>query len=778
MPRTIRHSPISRRRRRPAPLPRPRASDSYIEALDLLQRVLGQMPGAASLDDLLVRTVGVLHQLTGNSSTAVLQVLPGGDLLYGRAYRSNRPYTGSPTMSIDTGLIGAAARSGQTVVVPDVARDPRYIPAAGWVTRSELCVPIITRDGLWGVLNLESERTNAFPPKLVQIAEIIAQQLAIAVENTTLVDQAREQTLLLERRARELTQILTLNSQLRVGMEMQVLLQHLADAIRSVMGFQSVVVNLVDVAENRVWVAAIAGYTGADEALLREATYAWNTFLGDNPERFRVSHSYFIPAEAGVVTEGVSIRPMLDERAPHEWQADDMLMIPIANHQGAILGVLSVDDPTDRQRPSLATIQGLEIFASQAAAAIENARLFAQAQDALQALRRSHEEQARLLDQVQRTQAELLMASKLAAVGTLAAGVAHEFNNLLAGMHGYAELGLSGALDDKDEALEIVRQTCQRGVQITRRLLTFARPGNGERVVERIDEIAQSALQLISWDLAKANIAVMRDYHSTASIWADAGQITQVVLNLLTNARDAMPNGGTLTVGTRESDDWVELTVQDTGSGIPDAIRERIFEPFVTTKGALGGSRVAGTGLGLSVSYGIVQAHNGRLLVESSDNQGSRFTIQLPRSSGVLVDDDPVPPPARTAHSYHILVVDDEPQVRAVLVGLLNHANHTVAQASDGQEVVERCEHERWDLIVSDVTMPLLDGPGMIQRLRDLGVDTPVILVTGRVDIEGLARARESDAAVLVTKPFEAATLLRAVAAAVGDGRDAHTQGG
>jgi signal transduction histidine kinase/ActR/RegA family two-component response regulator len=737
------------------------------DPLDLLQKILGQMPGAVSLDDLLERTTSALHRLTGNMATAVLELLPGGDVLYGRAIQSTLAFTGSRTLPIDTGLIGAATRSAQTVVAQDVSVDPRYIPAEGWDTRSELCVPIITRHGVWGILNLESPHTNAYPPKLVQVVEIVAQQLAIAVEKTALVDQARDQSLLLERRARELTQILTLNSQLRVGMDMEVLLQHLADAIRSVMGFQKVIVNLVDVARNHVWVAAMAGCTDEEQALLGEATYAWDSFLGDNPSCFKVSHSYFIPAEAGFISEGIYIRPDLGERAADEWQIDDMLIIPIVSHSGEVLGVLSVDDPLDRQRPSLATIQGLEIFASQAAAAIENARLFAQTQEALQALRQAHAQQAELLDQVRRTQAELIMSSKLAAVGTLAAGVAHEFNNLLAAMHGYAELGQIGTLADKDEALEVVYRTCQRGVQITRRLLTFARQSDGSREMARIDEIAEGALQLISWDLAKSNIAVVRNYDSKTSIWVESGQIMQVALNLLTNARDAMLGGGTVTVATRDTDGGVELSVMDTGHGIAEAIRERIFEPFVTTKGALGGSTVVGTGLGLSVSYGIVQTHGGRLTVESSVGQGSRFTVFLPSSIGAVTPATPEPAPVPEARPIHILVVDDEPQVRSVLTALLSRAQHSVTQAADGQEVIERCERERWDLIVSDVTMPRLDGPGMVQQLRDRGVTTPVILVTGRVDMEGLASAQVTDACILLTKPFASSALLGAVAAAV-----------
>ncbi len=694
-----------------------RRAAARAKPLDILRATIDQMPRASSLDALLDRTITTLHQMMGNSATAVMQLLPDGATLYGRSFQSSRPYPGSPTLPIHKGLMGAAA---------------------------------------------------AFPQRVVHIAEIVAQQLAIAVENTALIDQAHEQTLLLERRAHELAQVLDLNSHLRVSMDLNTLLQHQADAIGQIMGFQSVVVNLIDVQRNLVWVATTYGCTPEEQALLRDATYRWDTFFGDNPEQFQVSRSYFIPAEANFNLAGVYIRANVDERAPHEWQADDMLMIPIANHRGEIFGAFSVDDPIDRQRPSLATIQGLEIFAAHTAAAIENVRLFAQAQAALEALKRSNDQQSRLLDTVQRTQAELITASKLAAVGTLAAGVAHEFNNLLAGMHGYAELGQLGTLEEKDEALEIIRRTCQRGVQITRRLLTFARQSDGTRELAPIDEIADGALQLISWDLSRAQITVVRDYRSTTSVWAESGQIMQVVLNLLSNARDATPPGGTITITTCDSKDWVDLTIADTGSGIAETIRERIFEPFVTTKGALGGSTVAGTGLGLSVSYGIVQAHDGRLLVESTIGTGSSFTIQLPRHFEILPAAPPAAPPPASKQPLRILVVDDEAPVRTVVAQILARAGHIVAQASDGMDALARSDHERWDLIISDVTMPGLDGPNLIRQLRARGIAMPVILMTGRVDSDGLAHAQGSDTISVLAKPFDRATLLATVGKAIG----------
>jgi two-component system, NtrC family, sensor kinase len=243
-----------------------------------------------------------------------------------------------------------------------------------------------------------------------------------------------------------------------------------------------------------------------------------------------------------------------------------------------------------------------------------------------------------------------------------------------------------------------------------------------------------------------------------------------VVLNLLSNARDATPPGGAVTITTRDSEDWVDLIVADTGSGIAETIRDRIFEPFVTTKGALGGSAIAGTGLGLSVSYGIVQAHNGRLLVESTIGAGSSFTIRLPRQKETVPAAPPAAPPPTANRPLQIMVVDDEAPVRTVVAQILARAGHTVTQASDGLDALARSDHERWDLIISDVTMPGLDGPNLIMQLRARGITTPVILMTGRLDSDGMAHAQGSDPIKVLAKPFDRTTLLTMVGAAIGQG--------
>ncbi|HEX9372785.1 MAG TPA: ATP-binding protein [Roseiflexaceae bacterium] len=253
----------------------------------------------------------------------------------------------------------------------------------------------------------------------------------------------------------------------------------------------------------------------------------------------------------------------------------------------------------------------LTSFAHQAAVSLENARLF---------------------DELRRKQDELIQSSKLAAVGTFAAGIAHEFNNLLGSMLGYAELGHSvDDLDEKNHSLDVVIQACRRGRGITRGLLTFARRQEHRRALADVIDAIDETLTLVEIDLRKAHIEIVRRIEPVPPTVCDLGHLSQVVLNLITNARDAMkPHGGTLTIGLRERRGMIELSVADTGSGIPAELRDKIFEPFVTTKGALGGSQTPGTGLGLSVSYGIVQEHGGTIEVDSAPGRGTTMTVRLP----------------------------------------------------------------------------------------------------------------------------------------------------
>ena len=286
--------------------------------------------------------------------------------------------------------------------------------------------------------------------------------------------------------------------------------------------------------------------------------------------------------------------------------------------RGEVLGVLSVDNQLSAVEFTEEDQYLLSTLADYAAISIENSTLY--------------KELSTKMGDLERSQQELLESSKLAAVGTLAAGVAHEFNNLLAAISGHTELGLvSDDMDEIKRALEVVIATVDRAKKVTQNLLTFARRREPRMEMADVTEAVESPLRLMERDLEKSNIEVVRRFSEVPPVVCDTGQISQVCLNLLTNARDALlPDGGTVTVEIREDGDDVMIAFADTGTGIPDRVLDNLFQPFVTTKGPLGGGEMAGSGLGLSVSYGIIKNHGGTIEVETEREHGSTFTIRLP----------------------------------------------------------------------------------------------------------------------------------------------------
>ncbi|MGD8623459.1 MAG: histidine kinase N-terminal 7TM domain-containing protein [Anaerolineae bacterium] len=306
-----------------------------------------------------------------------------------------------------------------------------------------------------------------------------------------------------------------------------------------------------------------------------------------------------------------------------ELQLRSTVGVPIrwgeAETGGELLGVLAVAaDRPGSYSPSDAEL--LSLFATQAAIAIENAHLFQDLQDRMAEL--------------ERTQAQLVQAAKMATIGQLAAGTAHEINNPMTGVLGFGELLLKSIAPDDParESLQIIVQEAARVRDIVRNLLNFSRQSGSQRRWTAIDDVVRETLALVRPQLAKKGVHLVEGYApDLPCLWADPNRLKQVVLNLVTNAMQATPPEGTLTVTCECLADEVALRVVDTGEGIPEAVVPRIFEPYFTTK-PIG----QGTGLGLSISQGIVQDHGGRIEVESRLGEGSTFTVWLPIPSESL----------------------------------------------------------------------------------------------------------------------------------------------
>lgn len=389
---------------------------------------------------------------------------------------------------------------------------------------------------------------------------------------------------------------------------------------------------------------------------------------------------------------------------------------------------------------------------------------------------------------------QFAQAQKMQAVGQLAGGVAHDFNNMLQAILGHAELLLTKyrPSDPDFSDLNEIKQNGKRATALVRQLLAFSRQQTLLPQKLDLDEALPDLSALLRRTLGEK---VEFDLVLGRDVWpvhADPNQLVQVVLNLAVNARDAMPDGGKLSINTRnvprrelaalampepaEPGDYVLIEVTDTGTGIPEDIRDKIFEPFFSTKGV-----GEGTGLGLATVYGIVQQTGGQLYVESEMGEGTTFGILLPRHEADEEEaSEPVAAGAPKADAAGvedltgegtILLVEDEDAVRSFAARALATRGYTVLEASTGAEALEVMEGVNYevDLVVSDVVMPEMDGPTLLKALRERKPDVKIIFVSGYAE-EAFKRNLEGQTDFsFLAKPFGLKQLAQAVKKAVNE---------
>jgi PAS domain S-box-containing protein len=384
-----------------------------------------------------------------------------------------------------------------------------------------------------------------------------------------------------------------------------------------------------------------------------------------------------------------------------------------------------------------------------------------------------------ILDITERKQMErrLRQSEKMDAIGQLAGGVAHDFNNQLSGIMGYADM-LANRLDDEKlrTYAENIKRASRRSADLTGQLLAFARRGQYMRVPVDIHRTILEVVSLLEHSLDK-RIDIeqwLRAHPSTTE--GDPTQLQNALLNLAINARDAMPEGGRLIFATETVDldpadcaelpqpvdpgHYLRVTVRDTGSGMDEATRTRIFEPFYTTK-----PRGKGTGMGLPAVYGTVKNHGGAVAVDSEPNKGSAFHLYLPLVDSEAESDEDAETEPPATRSLRVMVVDDEPMVRDMVRDILEADGHEVTACEDGQEAValfEKAPH-KYDLAILDMVMPRMNGAETYRALRRIRPDVTAILSSG-YSIDHQAQSLMSEGvAGFIQKPFESDRLLKLI---------------
>ena len=383
-----------------------------------------------------------------------------------------------------------------------------------------------------------------------------------------------------------------------------------------------------------------------------------------------------------------------------------------------------------------------------------------------------------------RLKREVAQATKMQAVGQLAGGVAHDFNNILTAIIGHCDLMMmrhSPGDSDYDD-IQQIRTNSNRAAGLTRQLLAFSRQQTLRPQILQLPDVVSEVSNLLKRLMGETVRLDVQHGRDLGPVRADPGQLEQVVVNLAVNARDAMlaaPQKGainvlsitTRTVSAAEvrqmaSDilpvaDYTALVVADTGTGIPPDILPKIFEPFFTTK-EVG----KGTGLGLSTVYGIVKQSGGYIFAETPPGKGAVFTIYLPvHAAGAVVRAQPARPTGRPAEIWGtgtILLVEDEDMVRAVAERALTRQGYSVLTAENGEAALEVIEASgRPDLLISDVVMPTMDGPTMVRIVRERYPDLPILFMSGYAE-EQLRKSIDLDNVSFLPKPFSVQQLAEA----------------
>ena len=376
--------------------------------------------------------------------------------------------------------------------------------------------------------------------------------------------------------------------------------------------------------------------------------------------------------------------------------------------------------------------------------------------------------QAALVD----SEEQLRTAQKLEAVGRLAGGVAHDFNNMLSVVLANADFGLEAVRKGDPLYVDLteIRGAAERAAGLTRQLLAFSRRQILEPEVLSLNHVIKGIEGMLR-RLIGEDIAVTLDLaKELANVRADPGQIEQVIMNLAVNARDAMPRGGRLVLATTNTDvdpawgathglppgRFVVMSVRDTGVGMDAATRQRIFEPFFTTK-----EKGKGTGLGLSTVYGIVTQSGGHIRVESEPGRGATFRIYLPLVEAAVEEARRRPEPARARGQETVLVVEDEEVVRRVIERILKKAGYEVMTAASGGDALLLCERHPGsiDLLLTDVVMPQMSGRELAERLAQVRKGLRVLFMSGYTDDAIVHHGVQQSPGHFVGKPFAASEL-------------------
>jgi signal transduction histidine kinase len=608
----------------------------YEERLSALNSCGWRLSAAKRLDEVYELTLDTMERTLGFEHASFVTV--DSDRL---RFVSQRGYTARldyelPLDGAKGGITVRAVQMRKSVLVPDVTKDKGYqranpaVPPAG----SELVVPVIAEGEVLGVLNVESEELNRFDEEDVMLLEILASHAATAINNLKRRDE-------IQKRIDQQASLMKSSAEMIHSVDLHQRLQAILDAIRG-LGWGRVVLSLTDENFDITKPEDIVGSGLTEEERLylwkhRKPGGAWKERFGPQFERFKIGEFYYLPWSDSFVREKFShgvVLSHLSQEQMLDWDPNDLLLAPLRLADGRNVGVVSIDDPADGKRPTKESLAPLELFLYQAAVAIENGRLIQQlnqAKDQIQGYAQQLEVKVKdRTRELVEAQNQLLKTQRLAAIGELAGMVGHDLRNPLTGIAGaayYLKTKLDRKLDKRErEMLETVEKAIGYSNKIINDLLEYSREIRLELSEAEPKSLLKEALSLIE---VPQKIRVLNRTRGDPRVKVDKEKIRRVFVNIVKNAFDAMPDGGKLTVKSEKDGENVAFTFSDTGTGMSKEVMTKLWSPLFTTK-------ARGMGFGLAICKRIVEAHTGKISVESVAGKGSTITVTLPTEPKIL----------------------------------------------------------------------------------------------------------------------------------------------
>ena len=639
--------------------------------------------------------------------------------------------------SQDSGIVGIVLRDRRPIYGRDIQKDPRRSPRLVRQVRglhAFAALPLVAEDRAVGVLFLIFADERDFNGEEQEIMNLLADHAAIAIRQAQLYADA-------DLRRQEAEVMAELASNINASLELDDVLASVAAGARALCRADSARIAVRTPEDPAIRFRHTIGtrYDGWRDVVIAPGQGVGGRVL-ETGEPFRTDN---YQADSRITSDY-----MMQARAE---QIVAEMAVPIKT-QDELHGVLYVSNRTaqpftDRDEAILCRL------ADYAGAGIKNANLY----DGLRVA----------LDQLAHSQTALVQNERLRALGEMAAGVAHDFNNMLAVIVGRTDLLLGRTGDPYMlRGLEDVRRAATTGAATVRRIQNFtgtrrARPPGRVALGEIVREVAQ--LTRVRWK----DEAQRRGIQYEVTVEGDAPEVAghadelrEVFTNLLNNALDAMPEGGRCTFRVGAKGATATVDVEDTGRGMPPDVAARIFEPFFTTKGP------KGSGLGLSVSWGIINSSGGTITVDTLPDVGTRLTVKLPIPDALPEESVGAATPA-TPTRARLLIIDDEEPVRQVLTDMLEEMGHTVTQAESGPDGLQKFAAEPFDLVITDLSMPGMSGWDVAAALGRDHPAVPIGMVTGWGEQVDSGQATRHRLKFVVAKPFTLGDIERAVASAL-----------